>query len=38
MYAVTGATGNTGSVVANTLLRQGNEVTVVLRDDGKAEE
>lgn len=32
MFVVTGATGNTGSVVAGTLLAHGKPVTVVVRD------
>jgi NAD(P)H dehydrogenase (quinone) len=37
MFVVTGATGNTGSVVADTLLQQGKQVKVVLRDNAKAD-
>ncbi len=37
MFVVTGATGNTGSVVAETLLQQGKQVKVVLRDNAKAD-
>lgn len=37
MFVVTGATGNTGSVVAAALLDAGREVTVVVRDARKAE-
>jgi len=37
MLVVTGATGNTGSVVADALLQQGQPVTVVLRDNAKAD-
>src|ERR1039457_2717895 len=37
MHVVTGATGNTGSAVADTLLQQGQPVTVVLRDNSKAD-
>lgn len=37
MFVVTGATGNTGSVVAAALMDAGQEVTVVVRDAGKAE-
>lgn len=35
MYAITGITGHTGSVVADTLLAQGKEVRVVVRDAAK---
>jgi uncharacterized protein YbjT (DUF2867 family) len=38
MYVVTGATGNTGSVTADTLLQQGKQVKVVLHNDAKAGE
>ncbi len=37
MYVVFGATGNTGKVVANTLLDRGAKVRVVARDPGKVE-
>lgn len=37
MYMVTGATGNTGKVVAQTLLERGQRVRVVVRDAAKAE-
>jgi uncharacterized protein YbjT (DUF2867 family) len=37
MYVVTGATGNTGKVVAQTLLERGQKVRVVVRDAAKAE-
>jgi uncharacterized protein YbjT (DUF2867 family) len=37
MYVVTGASGQTGSVVARTLLEQGERVRIVLRDEAKAE-
>lgn len=37
MYVVFGATGNTGSVVANTLLDRGQKVRVVVRNPAKAE-
>lgn len=36
MYAIAGVTGNTGSVVAETLLAQGNPVRVLVRDAAKA--
>ncbi len=36
MYVVAGATGNTGSVVAETLLAQGKRVRVVVRDASRA--
>ena len=36
MFVITGATGNTGSVVAETLLAAGKPVRVVVRDAGKA--
>jgi uncharacterized protein YbjT (DUF2867 family) len=35
MYVILGATGRTGSVVANTLLNKGKKVRVVGRDSGK---
>jgi uncharacterized protein YbjT (DUF2867 family) len=35
MYVILGATGRTGSVVANTLLNRGKRVRVVGRDSGK---
>jgi len=35
MYVILGATGHTGSVVANTLLNKGKKVRVVGRDSGK---
>jgi hypothetical protein len=38
VFVVTGATGNTGSVVADTLLQQGKPVTVFLRDNAKSDE
>ena len=38
MSVVTGANGNTGSVVADTLLQQGKQVKVVLHSDAKAGE
>ena len=37
MFIVTGATGNTGHVVAETLLGQGKKVTVLVRDASKGE-
>lgn len=37
MFIVTGATGRTGSVVAETLLAAGKKVRVVVRDAAKAE-
>lgn len=37
MFVVTGATGNTGSVVAATLLDAGKDVTVVVRSAAKAQ-
>ncbi|MFY0564337.1 NmrA family NAD(P)-binding protein [Archangium lansingense] len=37
MFVVTGASGHTGSVVARTLLEQGQRVRVILRDEEKAE-
>jgi uncharacterized protein YbjT (DUF2867 family) len=37
MYVITGATGNTGSVVARALLEAGREVRVLVRDPAKAE-
>ena len=36
MYAVTGATGNTGSVVAETLLDAGEQVRLLVRSPAKA--
>src|ERR671931_2015247 len=35
MYAISGVTGHTGSVVAETLLAQGKQVRVVVRDAAK---
>lgn len=37
MYAVAGVTGNTGSVVAEELLRRGHNVRVIVRDEAKGE-
>jgi uncharacterized protein YbjT (DUF2867 family) len=37
MYAITGVTGHTGSVAAETLLSQGKQVRVVVRDAAKGE-
>jgi len=37
MFVIAGATGNTGGVVASTLLAQGKPVTVLVRDARKAE-
>jgi uncharacterized protein YbjT (DUF2867 family) len=37
MYAITGVTGHTGSVVAETLLAQGKQIRVVVRDAAKGE-
>lgn len=37
MFVITGATGHTGSVAAETLLAQGKQVRVVVRDAAKAE-
>ncbi len=37
MYVIAGATGNTGRVVASTLLEEGKSVTVLVRDAEKAE-
>lgn len=36
MFVVTGASGHTGSVVARTLLAEGQRVRVILRDEAKA--
>lgn len=38
MYIVTGATGNTGSIVAKTLLEKGLPVRVVVRSEEKGED
>lgn len=37
MFVIAGATGNTGSIVADTLLSQGKKVRVLVRDAAKAE-
>ena len=37
MYAIAGVSGNTGSVVANTLLAAGKPVRVIVRDAAKGE-
>lgn len=37
MYAVAGVTGNTGSIVAETLLARGERVRVIVRDAAKGE-
>lgn len=37
MYVVAGATGNTGSVVADSLLEQGKPVTVIVRSEEKGQ-
>jgi uncharacterized protein YbjT (DUF2867 family) len=38
MFVINGATGNTGSVVAKTLLAAGKQVRAVVRDEKKAQE
>ncbi len=38
MYVITGATGNTGKVIASTLLEAGKQVRIVARDAKKAKE
>ena len=38
MYVITGATGNTGKVIASTLLEAGKQVRIVSRDAEKAKE
>jgi short subunit dehydrogenase-like uncharacterized protein len=35
LYVILGATGNTGSIVADVLLSKGNKVRVVGRDSGR---
>jgi uncharacterized protein YbjT (DUF2867 family) len=35
MYVILGASGNTGSIIANFLLSKGKEVRVVGRDSGR---
>jgi uncharacterized protein YbjT (DUF2867 family) len=35
MYVILGATGHVGSAVANALLEQGQQVSVIMRDSGK---
>jgi uncharacterized protein YbjT (DUF2867 family) len=37
MYVIAGVSGNTGSIVANTLLEQGKKVRVLVRDAAKGE-
>ncbi len=37
MYAITGATGNTGSIIADTLLAKGQKLRVIGRDAAKLE-
>ena len=37
MYVILGATGNTGSIIANSLLSKGKKVRVVGRDSGRLE-
>ncbi len=37
MYVIAGVSGNTGKVVADTLLAQGKKVRVVVRDAQKGE-
>jgi len=36
MYVITGATGNTGSIIATTLLEAGKQVRIIARDAEKA--
>ena len=37
MYVILGASGNTGSVIANSLLLKGENVRVIGRDAGRLE-
>jgi uncharacterized protein YbjT (DUF2867 family) len=38
MYVITGATGNTGKIIASTLLEDGKQVRIIARDAEKAKE
>jgi len=38
MYVITGATGNTGSIIASTLLEAGKQVRIIARNAEKAKE
>ncbi len=38
MYVITGATGNTGSIIASTLLEAGKRVRIIARDAEKAKD
>lgn len=38
MYVITGATGNTGKIIASTLLEAGKEVRIIARNTEKAKE
>jgi len=38
MYVITGATGNTGKVIASTLLEAGKQVRIIARDTEKAKD
>ncbi len=38
MYVITGATGNTGKIIASTLLEAGKKVRIISRDAAKAKE
>ena len=38
MYVITGATGNTGSIIASTLLDAGKQVRIIARDAEKAKD
>ena len=38
MYVITGATGNTGKIIASTLLEAGKQVRIISRDPEKAKE